>query len=183
MDTATAVVQAHGYNGMSFRELAKQVGIKTASIHYYFPTKADLGAAIVRRYREAATAALKALREQFPDPSTCMRYYMMGFRLPLESGNRMCLCGLLGAEYHELPEPIQTEVQAFIDDNVDWLDDVLASLGDASAESRRKRAMAIYAAISGAQLTARSRADISLYDMIVDAYFAAGLIPIVNETI
>lgn len=62
------------------------------------------------------------MHEQCPDPTTCSRHYAMGFQLALESGNRMCLCGLLGAEYHELPEPIQAEVQGFIDDNVAWLE-------------------------------------------------------------
>jgi AcrR family transcriptional regulator len=54
MDTAQAMVQAKGYNALSFRELAKAVGIKSASIHYYFPTKGDLGAALARRYTETA---------------------------------------------------------------------------------------------------------------------------------
>lgn len=177
MDAATVIVQAHGYNGLSFRVLAKLVGIKSASIHHHFPTKEDLGTAIVSRYREAAKTALQAIRDQSPDPSECLRFYAMGFRLALENGNRMCLCGLLGAEYHELPDTIKAEVQAFTEDNVMWLENVLTPPGDALAASQRNRAFAIYAAISGAQLTARSQANASAFDTIVDSYRATGLIP------
>ena len=45
LEAARRVVQSRGYNALSFRELAKEVGIKSASIHYHFPTKGDLGAA------------------------------------------------------------------------------------------------------------------------------------------
>ncbi|MDF2795086.1 MAG: transcriptional regulator, TetR family [Pseudomonas orientalis] len=52
MTAARKMVQTRGYNGLSFRELAKEVGIKSASIHYHFPTKGDLGAALAKRYTE-----------------------------------------------------------------------------------------------------------------------------------
>jgi AcrR family transcriptional regulator len=51
MTAAKATVQSHGYNALSFRELAKEVGIKSASVHYHFPTKGDLGAALARHVR------------------------------------------------------------------------------------------------------------------------------------
>jgi TetR/AcrR family transcriptional repressor of nem operon len=50
MALGRSTVQAHGYGGLSFRELAKAIGIKSASIHYHFPAKADLGAALVQAY-------------------------------------------------------------------------------------------------------------------------------------
>jgi DNA-directed RNA polymerase specialized sigma24 family protein len=40
MDAARAMVQARGYNGLSFRELAKEVGVKSASVHYHFRPRA-----------------------------------------------------------------------------------------------------------------------------------------------
>ena len=54
-------VQAHGYSGLNFRHLAEVVGIKSASIHYHFPTKADLGAAVAKRYWEDTAAVLEAM--------------------------------------------------------------------------------------------------------------------------
>jgi TetR/AcrR family transcriptional repressor of nem operon len=66
MTLARATAQAHGYNGLSFRELAKAVGVKSASVHYHFPTKGDLGAALARRYREEAVAITRGLLGRKP---------------------------------------------------------------------------------------------------------------------
>ena len=49
---AEALVRERGYNGFSFREVAREVGIKSSSVHYHFPTKEDLGAAIAENYTE-----------------------------------------------------------------------------------------------------------------------------------
>jgi TetR/AcrR family transcriptional regulator, transcriptional repressor for nem operon len=178
MAAARSTVQAHGYNRLSFRELAKKVGMRSASIHYHFPTKGDLGAALARRYTEDARAALEELWAEFRDPATCLRKYSDLFRIALENDNRMCLCGIMAAEYDALPEAVKVEVRAFADVNVAWLAKILFSMDTLSDTSiAQERALAIYAAIGGAQLTARSRADISAFDKIVESYRVAGLIP------
>ncbi len=176
MTVARTTAQAHGYNGLSFRELAKAVGVKSASIHYHFPTKADLGAALARRYSDDAIVTLEAIWQESQDPAVCLRKYADIFRLTLGNDNRMCMCGFMAAEYDDLPDAVKAEVQAFADVNVAWLAKVLSGIcGDPAAAERR--ALAIYAAIAGAQLTARSRDDISVYDGIIESYRAAGLIP------
>jgi TetR/AcrR family transcriptional repressor of nem operon len=83
----------------------------------------------------------------------------------------------MAAEYDELPEAVKKEVQTFADVNVAWLSKVLASAGIIGAKEREARARAIFAAVAGAQLMARSRADIALYDSLIDNYRAAGLLP------
>ena len=72
---ATKIAQAHGYNGLNFRDLAEDVGIKAASIYYYFPGKADLAAAVAKRYWENAAAALETLLAESPDPAVALRRY------------------------------------------------------------------------------------------------------------
>ena len=178
MTAARLTVQAHGYSGLSFRELAKEVGIKSASIHYHFPTKGDLGAALARRYREDAEAAFVGFWADDPNPVRCLRRYTDVFRLALANDNRMCLCGFLAAEYGDLPDAVKAEIQAFADLNVAWLAKILSAIeAFHDAPIAEERAYAIYAAIGGAQLAARSRADIAVYDRIVQGYCAAGLIP------
>src|SRR2546429_7772993 len=103
MAAARATVQAHGYNALSFRDLAKDVGIKSASIHYHFPTKGDLGAALARRYTEDAVAQFDALLAASSDPKACIRSYTDIFRAALVNSNRMCLCGIMAAERDDLP--------------------------------------------------------------------------------
>jgi TetR/AcrR family transcriptional repressor of nem operon len=177
LSAARKTAQAHGYSGLNFRDLAGDVGIKSASIYYHFPSKADLGAAIARRYWEDTAAALEAMSAETPDSLRCLRQYPDIFRKSLESENRLCLCSFMAAEYEDLPELVKKEVRAFADVNVAWLSRALSAAIEVDPEESERRARAIFAAIAGAQLIARSRSDISLYDAIIDSYRAAGLLP------
>ena len=169
--------QAHGYSGLNFRDLADEVGIKAASMYHHFPSKADLGAAVARRYWEDSAVELEALMAKASDPVRALHQYPRTFRKALENDNRMCLCSFLSAEYDDLPEAVKKEVQAFADVNVAWLSRVLTAAGLVSPEESQRRARAIFAAVAGAQLMARSRSDISLYDALIDSYRVDGLLP------
>jgi TetR/AcrR family transcriptional regulator, transcriptional repressor for nem operon len=174
MAVARTVAQSRGYNGLSFRELAKTVGVKSASIHYHFPTKEDLGAALARRYREDAKAALGEPSE----PYACINRFVESFRLALERNNRMCLCGIMAAEYDDLPDAVKAEVVGFADDLVAWLSQVLARLDPfRSGDAIKQHAFSIYAAVGGAQLTARGRGNVSVFDQIIEGYRLGGLLP------
>jgi TetR/AcrR family transcriptional regulator, transcriptional repressor for nem operon len=174
---ATKIAQAHGYNGLNFRDLAEDVGIKAASIYYYFPSKADLAAAVARRYWENAAAALETLLAESSDPAGALRRYPETFRWALENENRMCLSGFMAAEYDDLPEAVKKEIQTFADVNVAWLSKVLSAAKVVSPKKSVPRARAIFAAVGGAQLMARSRSDITLYDALINSYRSAGLLP------
>jgi TetR/AcrR family transcriptional repressor of nem operon len=174
---ARRTAQAHGYSGLNFRDLADEVGIKAASIYHHFPSKADLAAAVARRYWEDSAAALETWLAESADPVRCLRQYPDTFRKALENDNRICLCSFMAAEYDDLPEPVKKEVQIFADVNVAWLSRVLSATTAVSAEESDRRARAIFAAVAGAQLMARSRSDISLYDTLIESYRAAGLLP------
>jgi len=174
---ARRVAQAHGYSGLNFRDLAEDVGIRAASIYHHFPSKADLGAAVARRYWEDSAAALDALLAESSDTAGCLRRYPDTFRKALENDNRMCLCSYMAAEYDELPEAVKKEVQTFADVNVAWLSKVLSAAAVVSSEESERRARAIFAAVAGAQLMARSRSDILLYDALIESYRVAGLLP------
>ncbi|PXW25689.1 transcriptional regulator, TetR family [Paraburkholderia caballeronis] len=174
---ATTIAQAHGYGGLNFRDLADAVGIKAASIYHHFTNKADLGAAVARRYWQDSAAALDARRAESADPLRCLRDYPDTFRKALQTGNRICLCSFMAAESDDLPEEVLKEVRTFADVNVAWLAKVLSEAGVVEAGQSEARAGAIFAAVAGAQLVARSRSDLALYDMLIDGYRAAGLLP------
>ncbi|MBX5204147.1 TetR/AcrR family transcriptional regulator [Rhizobium sp. NZLR1] len=178
MTAARATVQSHGYNALSFRELAKEVGIKSASVHYHFPTKGDLGAALARRYTEEGAAYLAELLATSEDATWCMDKYTAIFRSALANDNRMCLCGIMSAELDDLPIEVRTEVDKFAAMNVGWLVTVLSrAKPSVSEQDRREQAMAIFAAIEGAQLVARGCRDIGIYDRTIRSYRTTGLIP------
>ena len=174
---AMKIAQAHGYNGLNFRDLAAGVGLKAASIYYYFPAKADLAAAVAKRYWENAAAALENLSAEASNAAGALRRYPETFRWALENENRMCLSGFMAAEYDDLPEAVKIEVQTFADVNVAWLSRALVASKVVSSKESKGRASAIFAAVGGAQLMARSRSDIALYDALINSYRAAGLLP------
>jgi len=173
---AKLVAQAHGYAGLNFRDLAEQVGIKAASIYYYFPSKAELAVAVAKRYWEDDAAYLDALLEK-EKPLEALRRYPETFRWALANENRMCLCSYMSAQTDDLPDEVRAEVRKFADVNVAWLQKVLVAAKVAKPKDAEKRARAIYSAIAGAQLMARSRGDISVYDGLVESYRAVGLLP------
>ena len=143
---ARRTAQAHGYSGLNFRDLADEVGIKAASIYHHFPSKADLGAAVARRYWEDTAADLESMLAETSDPVHCLRQYPDVFRKSLESDNRMCLCSFMAAEYDDLPEAVKKEVQTFADVNVAWLSKVLSAAAVVNSGESEQRARAIFAA-------------------------------------
>ena len=172
------MAQAHGYSGLNFRDLAEQVGIKAASIYYYFPSKAELATAVAKRYWEDDAAYLESLLENSAKPLDALRRYPETFRWALENDNRICLCSFMSAQFDDLPDEVRTEVQTFADVNVAWLEKALVAAKVASPREAEKRARAIYAGIVGAQLMARSRADIAIYDSVIESYRTVGLLPV-----
>src|ERR1700727_2247934 len=127
LEAARRTAQAHGYGGLNFRDIGAEVGIKAASIYHHSPSKADLGAAVAKRYWENTAAALDALSATVGDPIKALEAYPGLFCRSLEEDNRMCLCSFMAAEYDDLPDPVKTEVQAFADVNVAWLAKMLAA--------------------------------------------------------
>jgi TetR/AcrR family transcriptional repressor of nem operon len=175
--SAKRTAMAHGYSGLNFRDIAEEVGIKAPSIYHHFPTKADLGAAVAKRYWEDISVDLEAISDESPDPLSALHRYPEIFRKSLTSDNRMCLSSFMAAEYDDLPEAVKKEVQAFADVNVAWLSKLLSAAGVVNPDESPTRARAIYAAVAGAQLFARGRSDLSLFDAMIDNYRTAGLLP------
>ena len=110
MEAARLTVQDRGYNGLSFRELAKDVGIKSASIYYYFPTKGELGSALGARYTFDFLEYLDGLLAEGLDQKACIQKYTEVFGQTVRNDNRMCLGGMMAAEFNELPLEVRIEV-------------------------------------------------------------------------
>lgn len=174
---ARNIAQSQGYNGLNFRDLAAEVGIKPASIYYHFPSKADLGVAVARRYWEDGAAALEAISAETPDPIEALHRFPEIFRRSLEADNRLCLGSFVGAETDNLPVEMTQEIQAFAEVNVAWLSKLLVAAKIGKPADSEVRARAIFSAVAGAQLIARSRSDITLFDTLIDAYRVSGPLP------
>jgi TetR/AcrR family transcriptional repressor of nem operon len=174
---AKTAAQVHGYSGINFRSIGDAVGIKNASIYYHFASKADLGAAVAKRYWQDTASVLESIRQSDADPYRCLERYPSIFRTSLEDGNRLCLSSFMAAEYEDLPDEVKEEVKAFADINVAWLTQVLVDAGLGDTNDCGRHAKAIYTAVAGAQLIARTRLDIGVFDDLILSYQETGLIP------
>ncbi|WP_029921422.1 TetR/AcrR family transcriptional regulator [Nevskia soli] len=178
MHVGRLMAQAGGYQALNFRDIASAIGIKSASIHYHFPTKGDLGEALANRYAEDMARFLKELQVKHEDIGEMLKEYAAIFRAPLINDNRMCLCGILASEHDQLPPEVRKAVNRFIDVNVEWLTDrLLKAKVERSRVKAERRALAIFSSIEGAQLIARGRGDVAAFDHALDAYRGAGLLP------
>lgn len=179
LDAAERMAQQVGYGGLSFREIAAAVGIKSASVHYHFPSKARLGAALARRYTDRLAAHLAQAVAPGDDAATALDAYVRVFRATLESDGRMCLGGMMAAESSAVPEEVRAEVRRFVQVNVEWLAGVLVR-GSEDAEKDaavRGRALALFTALEGAMLIARGAGDRANFDRAVEQFGRFGLLP------
>src|SRR5579859_156066 len=124
LDTAENLLQVRGFNAFSYADVASKLGVTKASLHYHFPGKAELGRALITRYAARFAEALAAIDREAESPPAKLRSYSDLYAGALR-GQRMCLCGMLAAEYRTLPKPMRDEVVTFFDDNEAWLEDVL----------------------------------------------------------
>jgi TetR/AcrR family transcriptional regulator, transcriptional repressor for nem operon len=159
LDVAERLAQTRGYNGFSYADIAAQLDVTKASLHYHFPSKAELGRALIERYRGHFGAALDAIDEQAQEPHEKLKQYV-GLYNSVLSNERMCLCGMLAAEYATLPTPMQEGLTLFFDANERWLTAVLKEGLRAGTflfrEPASERARVILGALEGAMLVARS---------------------------
>jgi TetR/AcrR family transcriptional regulator, transcriptional repressor for nem operon len=158
LDVAEQLVQSRGYNGFSYADIAGELAITKASVHYHFASKAELGEALIERYSARFTEALERIDSAIPDAGAKLDAYV-GLYTDVLRGERMCLCGMLAAEYQTLPQPMRGSVIRFFDGNVAWLANVLAdgqSEGTLSFDgSAADVAQTILSALQGAMLVAR----------------------------
>lgn len=160
MDLAESRIQTVGFNAFSYHDLAAEIGIKTASIHYYFPSKADLAQAVVSRYRQRFNVQLQVISDSRRASAGKIEDFIGLFQKPLESGKAICLCGMLASDYESIPEVVQGEVRGFFSDVEAWLVELLRR-AKASGEfdfkgKPEKVVMGIIASLEGALLSART---------------------------
>jgi TetR/AcrR family transcriptional repressor of nem operon len=163
LDIAERLVQMRGYNAFSYAHIAAELGITKASLHYHFSGKAELGQALIARYAQRFALALEEIDSKAtPAPAKLAAY--AGLYADALRGQRMCLCGMLAAEYQTLPERIRKAVVAFFDDNEIWLERVLEQgRTDDTLKfdgSARDTARMIISGLEGAMLVARPYGDV-----------------------
>jgi TetR/AcrR family transcriptional regulator, transcriptional repressor for nem operon len=166
LDVAEEMVQSRGYNGFSYADIAGELNITKASLHYHFASKAELGEALIERYSARFLEALETIARTTSGAGSKLEAYASLY-VDVLRGNRMCLCGMLAAEYQTLPERMRGSVIRFFDHNLTWLAGVLAegqSDGKLSFDgSPADTAQTVLSALQGAMLVARPYRDLTRF--------------------
>jgi TetR/AcrR family transcriptional regulator, transcriptional repressor for nem operon len=166
LDAAERLVQTRGFNGFSYADVAAELGVTKASLHYHFPGKAELGEVLIERYTKRFVLALGAIDEDCEDPRAKLEAYADLYASVLR-GERMCLCGMLAAEFDTLSEGMRAAVIRFFDANEAWLEEVLVEgrrAGGLRFEgSAREMALSVIGGLEGAMLIARPYRDVGRF--------------------
>jgi len=166
LDVAERLVQVRGFNGFSYAHVAKELHITTAALHYHFAGKAELGEALIDRYAERFAGALTEIDRRISDAPAKLEAYAEIYADVLRR-HRMCLCGVLAAEFETLPGPMREAVLRYFEMNERWLEKVLRQGRRegtlAFRGSARETARMVVSGLEGAMLVARPYGDLSRY--------------------
>jgi TetR/AcrR family transcriptional repressor of nem operon len=170
LDVAERLVQVQGFNAFSYADVAAEIQIRKASLHHHFPTKAALGQALITRYRKRFSRALADIHLGSNDARARLKAYA-GLYTGVLRKRRMCLCGVLAADFETLPGPMRKGVVGFFRDNETWLAGVLE-------EGRRLKTLRfqgpastlaafVVSSLEGAMLVARSFGRAERFEAVV----------------
>lgn len=130
LELAEAEMRRSGFDAVSFRDLADAAGIKSASVHYHFPTKADLGKAVVERYADVFLARLGSPGSAGATPEVRLDHLARAYRAAYDEQGSSCLCAVLGAVQAHLPDIAKQEVRRFYERLLGWIEAAVGDLSD-----------------------------------------------------
>lgn len=167
LDIAQRLVQTRGFNAFSYADIANALSVSKASLHYHFASKAKLGAMLIERYEDGIERALGEIDLAGGGAAAKLRRYV-GIYAKVLADERMCLCGMLAAEFETLPKAMQTALDGFFALNERWLVSVLeAGRSDGALHFKgpaSEAAQYIVGALEGAMMMARSRGGMARFD-------------------
>jgi TetR/AcrR family transcriptional repressor of nem operon len=179
LDVAEQLVQVRGFNAFSYADVARELGITNAALHYHFPSKAELGEALITRYAIRFMGALAEIDQCDADPLRKLNAYADLYAGVLRS-QRMCLCGMLAADYETLSAGMQGAVADFFEKNEQWLAKVLQQGRDEGRlsfpGSPLEEGRSIVSGLEGAMLIARSFGDIRRFQSVA-SHLLTALLP------
>lgn len=168
IDLGEAAIRSFGFGGFSYADLAREAGIKKASIHHHFPAKADLGVAIMERYGEWLEQELSAIAENSETGAGAMRSAIKLYRDAMGNGSTLCLCAALAGDGEKLNNAMQERLSNTNDMVIAWINAALTrGMADGSLSAQRlspNAAKASLAQLQGAQMIARAGRDLKLFD-------------------
>ena len=171
LNIAETALRQRGFDGFSNADLADVAGIRKASIHYHFPTKADLSVALMDRYCNTVQGACDDIDASHASAGARLRALIGYYRASLGDGSTICLCVALSTSRESLSQELVGKMIGFRQIMIGWLKVTFEQgAGDGSIEGGTQagyEAKARLALLEGAQLAARVDRDIRQFDEAV----------------
>jgi len=126
LELAEELILNKGYNGFSYQDISTAMGIKNAAVHYYFPSKDNLGVSIlktnIQRFEEMVENMQNREFNEWHQLESFMKIYLKSNR-----ENKICLIGSLGTDINTLSDPMRIELQKMVDRIISWLESIMQS--------------------------------------------------------
>lgn len=153
---ATKAIQRDGVRSVSFRTLADAVGVKSASVHYHFPTKSDLAHAVVSGYTTRFEERLESVARKHRTLAGKLNAFIKIFDEVLADDD-LCLCGMMAAELTALDPATQQALKRFFREAEAWLETTIDAHADelASKMPGKHLAKVLMSGLEGAVLLDR----------------------------
>jgi len=113
-------IQTFGYNAFSFKQIADVLNIKNAAVHHYYPSKEDLGLAIIEK-DIADFASLAKMVEKAPPTEKVLAIVNL-YRSYYNDGRKLCMISSCGSIFDQLPVKMQLAAKFHLDNISLWLE-------------------------------------------------------------
>ena len=164
LDAAEGFIVLGGYSAFSFRDIAEAVKIKSASVHYHYPTKADLVSAVMVRYTADFSSQLPNPNNENFDAKVLLNGFINGFKTKIVDQRNMSLCTMLTSNKSVLPESVCVELAAFYQLILDWLTQVFMSLDKIDKDAALMQASQLLACLHGASILVQGTNQPEFFD-------------------
>lgn len=157
MELGETLIRTKGYNAFSYQDISSELGIKNAAIHYYFPSKENLGTSIVKtniqRFEEMLENMHSRGFDEWQQLETFIKIYIKSHR-----EQKLCIVGSLGPDFNTLNETTKTELVRMTEIILKWLADILTKGRDKKLfffkEDPQNKAVVIFSSlVASLQLT------------------------------
>jgi len=126
LDIGEDLVLRRGFNGFSYKDISSALGVKNAAIHYHYPSKSDLGIAIIERARRRFQLMSDDIAKKDLDDWAKLNRFFSIYQRYLASSESVCLSGAMETEFRTLPENMQQATRQLVLDLLAWTENLLS---------------------------------------------------------
>ena len=126
LDLAESLLQNKGFNGFSYANIAAELKVKNAAIHYHFPKKEALACAVIQRYRDRFKLWINNARIKDLPPQEKLDWFFSIYTTTRADNGKVCLAGSLETEFNSLPASLREQTEALTRELLAWLQATLS---------------------------------------------------------